>query len=136
MAQLIFIDSGMLVDVGEEFPEFDPKFHQIVDTGQVFHEFRVPKKQVWFYCPATEQFYLSNRKKHGLINALQSKFEDQERWDEILDVLEDLGIEDLLDRLNVTKLRKKIQKARSRGHFTVEECQKMLAVFDHLEVTG
>ncbi len=135
MAQLIFRDSGMLVDIGDQFADFDPEFHQIVDTGQTFHEFRVPKRQMWFYCPAKDWFYLSTRQKHGLVDAIKSQFET-DRSEEIEDILEEHGIEDLLNRLDIIKLRRKLQKARGLGQITVEEGQKILAIFDHLEVTA
>lgn len=136
MSELILRDSGLLVDVADEFPEVDEKFYQIVNSGQTFFR-RLRDRQIWFYCPNTNTFYQNNRKRHGLFNAIDSRFsQDRIRWDEIQEVLDDLGANDLLKNLNIVLFRRKLIIARRKGLISDDERQTILSIVDHLEATG
>lgn len=136
MSELILKDSGLLVDVADEFPEVDENFYQIVNSGQTFDQ-HVPNREIWFYCPSTNTFYQNNRKRHGLFNAIDSRFTlDRIRWDEIQEVLEDIGANDLLNNLNIVLLRRKLSRAQQKGLISDDERQTILSIVDHLEATG
>jgi hypothetical protein len=152
MAQKILKDSGLLIDEGrsqssfESDVDWDPAFYEVVDTGQVFEPLdvppegpptgpatgRSPKRQTWFYLPSRNLFFENTRRSHAIFAAAKSIF-TPERWDEIEDALDEYGpIRDLLNRMDMTRLRRKVQKARAAGLITVAEAQALADLVDHL----
>ena len=134
MAELIFKDTGLLIDEGDtaenymERIEFDPEFHQIVNTGQQFnrsstkcHLMRSPMRQVWFYFPTLNKFFLNERSEHSAIKAFKSVL-GPERFTDIMDDLEETGpIHDCLHALDIPKLRRKLERLRQKGLISIQE---------------
>lgn len=148
MSQLIFKDSGLLLAEGQtqaEFeadPGYDSAFHQVVDTGQAFETFVmnpgeptvgwVPTVQKWFYFPSLDQFVQSTSKKHAILAAAETLF-SASRWEEILDYIDEQGgFRSMLNRLDLTTARRKIQRARDKGLITVGEVQALAELVQHL----
>lgn len=146
MAQKIFVDSGLMIDEGKtpaQFmaePDWDPAIMQIVDTGQVFDQLdmgppatgRVPEGQKWFYFPSLDQFVISTSKKHAILAAAETLF-SASRWEEILDYIDEQGaFRSMLNRLDLTTARRKIQRAKNKGLITTAEVQALSALVQHL----
>ncbi len=147
MAQKVFIDSGLMLEEGRtpaQFmadPDWDPAIMQIVDTGQVFDQLDmgdgpstgwVPEIQKWFYFPSLDQFVLGTGKKHAIIAAAETLF-TAERWEQILDYIEEQGgFRTVLNRLDLSTARRKFQKARTKGLITTAELQSLGTLVEHL----
>ena len=138
MAQLINSDTGILVEEGKTEAEFlawegyDPTHNEVVDTGQTFELNRVPKRQIWFYFPSLNIFVQSTRHQHAILTAAKSLFTET-RWDEIEDILEEHGaINEILNRLDLRKMRRKIQRARQKGLITAAEVSALSDLVAHL----
>jgi len=141
MAQLIFKDSGLLLDEGDtasnyadtdKHPEYDPAVHEIVDTGQTFDPFvmnpgqpttgRVPERQTWFYIAAMNKFYLNTRRRHSILQAAKELIDDDARWEQIQDALEEQGaISEYFAELDLQSVKRKVIRAREMGRITAEE---------------
>jgi hypothetical protein len=146
MTQKIFVDSGMMLDEGKtpaQFmaePDWDPQIMQIVDTDQEFDQLdmgppatgRVPENQKWFYMPSLNRFFLNTRRKHAIVAAAETLF-TAERWEQILDYIDEQGdFQALLHRLDLKTARRKIQRARAKGLLTTDEVQDLGDLVAHL----
>lgn len=147
MAQKIFVDSGLMLEEGRtpaQFmaePDWDPAIMQIVDTGQEFDQLDmgdgastgwVPEIQKWFFFPALDMFFISTNKKHAIIAAAETLF-TAERWEQILDYIEEQGgFQTLLHRLDLNTARRKFQRARTKGLITNAEMQSLGTLVEHL----
>lgn len=140
MAQLIFKDSGLLLDEGDtaenyadtdKHPEYDPNFHDIVDTGQTFQTFvmtpgqpttgRVPDRETWFYVNGVGKFYLNQRRRHAILSAA-AELIGEARWEEIQDALEEQGpIHEYFADLDLQTVKRKVIRAREKGLITQAE---------------
>jgi len=146
MAQLIFLDTGMMLDAGHTQAEYearddwDPLSMAVVDTGQTFEPFNpalpaqgwVPKCQKWFFFPTLNSFFQSTSKKHAILSAAETLFSPS-RWDEIKSAVEEQGsFSRSLSRLDLSEARKKIIRARDKGLITPQEVSDLAALVAHL----
>lgn len=135
MAQKILSDSGLLIEAGKTTSEFesagdwDPINCQVVNTGQTFDS---DDRSKWFYFPTLNTFYQATSKKHAVFAAAETLF-TAERWTEIEDILDERGsVRESLARLDLTRARRKIQRARTLGLITVAEVQALAQLVAHL----
>lgn len=138
MPQLYNIDSGLMIDAGHTFeeyqsrPEWDALIMAVVESGQEFEEARVPKRQIWFYFPNLNLFFLNERTEHSIMKAAKY-YLGESRWEEIEETLESLGsFHDDLDRLDIKKVRRKLKKAREQGLITVTELKNIKDIVSHI----
>ena len=105
----------------ELYPEYDPAFHDIVETGQNFHIKRVPWRQVWFYISSMNKFFQSRRRRHAILVAAEEII-GATRWEEIQDALEEQGpLHEYLADLDLQTLKRKVQRARQKDLITAGE---------------
>jgi protoporphyrinogen oxidase len=98
----------------------------------VFEEARVPKRQLWFYVPHLDQFFLNDREEHAIAKAFKYHF-GQTRWEQIEDTLESLGsFHEDLNRLSMKKIRRKLKKAREQESITATELKDIKNIVSHL----
>jgi hypothetical protein len=132
MAQLIFNDTGMLVDQGrsaveyENDPDFDPGIFQVVDVVESF----LPGT-IYFYFPSLNMFFKFTLRKHAISRAFQHVLSPT-RIQEIIDDLESNGsIYYHINRLNIEQIRRKINRLYDNAKLTLEERDDLIAVLAH-----
>lgn len=132
MAQKIMKDTGLLLEDGRTEAEYtaDPQWNDlyfdVVDTGQTFEE-----RTIYFYFPTLNQFFKSTKRIHAVYRAAKTLFTES-RWDEIEDILDEHGIREHLHTFDLSKARRKIQRARSKGMLTATEVQSLADLVAHL----
>lgn len=138
MAQLINSDTGLLIEEGadqatyEDMDYYDPSVHQVVNAIQSFDLNRVPKREVWFYFPILNLFYQSTREEHAIVVAAKNLFAE-DRWDDIEEALDEIGsIDELLNRLNLKKVKRKFQILLEKGLVTSGELQTLRDLVAHI----
>lgn len=143
MAQLYYLDSGAMIWQGKTAGQYqsepmwswDPLVHGIANSPQTFPakwKRRDPPGGAWLYVPVIGEFFRKIEDTHPILVAAATLF-TPERWEEIEDLLEELGdVSQMLWRKSFKKLRRKVQRARANGSITVEEAQKLASVAAHL----
>jgi len=132
MAEKIFKDTGLLLEFGKTQSEFEegidwnPDFHYVVNTSQTF-DFN----KIYFYFPTLNLFFESTRNIHAVYRAAKTLFDD-ERWEEIQDVLDEYDVWRQLHSFNFALARRKILRARDIGLITSQEVSDMAALVAHL----
>lgn len=101
----------------------------ISDSGQTFDnlETRRSKFENWHYAPGLNSYFKTERGSHGLVKAFETLF-STERWEEIEHLLDEMDIHRLLDLGNLSRLKKKIIRARNNGLITSQEITLMAQV--------
>lgn len=139
MAQLYLIDSGYMIHQGlgemvyRAWPDFSSEVHGIADSVQAFpgdwQQQIAIRQSFWFWVPGQALFFQRNSEEHHLIAAARALFAP-ERWDEILEAIEEQGnFERACDKLKVEKCRKLINKAETKGQITLAERDLLFTVF-------
>lgn len=138
MAQLYMIDSGGMIHQGktvaeyqsEKFWSWNPVFHATAASTQEFPA-EWKKGGRWIFIPSLGKFFQRVADLHPILVAASTLF-TPERWEEIEDILDEIGnVNQLLRDKNFKKLRRKVQRARSKGLITVEETQSLASVVAH-----
>lgn len=135
MAEKIMLDTSVLVDAGKTQAEFeaedgwDPAIYGVVDSGQTFD---IPIRDIWFYFPTINEFFISTPKFHAVLRACKTLFTSS-RWDEIRACLDEQGsIDYLLGCLDMISIRTKMIRARDKSLITTPELEAMETMVAHL----
>jgi hypothetical protein len=151
MSQLYLKDSGAMIHQGKTALEYqtepmwswDPAFHSIADSPQIFPSDwegvqmgeRILKR-CWLFVPHIGQFFRREGRLHPILAAAKTLF-TAERWEEIEDLLDELGdVNKLMRNKEFSVLRRKIARARDKGFITQAEFQSLKDVASHLPNGG
>jgi hypothetical protein len=139
MGQLFYQDSGAMIHQGKTLTQYqsepmwslNPDVHAIADSDQEFPDDWETGGR-WLFIPSLGKFFRRLDDLHPILVAASTLF-TSERWEEIEDLLDEVGnVNLLLRRKHFKKLRRKVQRARSKGLITVDEAQKLASVSAHL----
>lgn len=154
MAQLFFLDTGLLVHQGElasvyaALESYDPAIHGISEEDTVFdNDLTIgdpPDEQPnpnhwanfpWFYIPGLNAYFRNKDGIHAYLWGAKSVFDaiDPNRWEEIEDILDEHGdVNDMLDKFQISRVRRKFVRARNKDLITTAELQALRAIVEHL----
>jgi len=68
------------------------------------------------------KFYLNTRRRHSILQAAKELIDDDARWEQIQDALEEQGaISEYFAELDLQSVKRKVIRAREMGRITAEE---------------
>ena len=132
MAQVIFVDSGLLVDQGEtvetysEIKQYQNPRYEIIDC-----DFEFPddyKMFAWIYFLDADSFFSSGDELPPILKAAKSMI-PLGQWDDVEDCIHEIGGFDAANKLRGKSFLRRLEKARQGGKINDDNKNKLAGLF-------